>query len=60
VDFDRDLLLLPNSKTGQRAVHLSAPAKKVLSAIRRVEGNPFVIVSERDGFHWVNLQKPWG
>jgi integrase len=59
VDFDRDLLLLPDSKTGQRPVYLSAPAKEVLSAIPRVQGNPFVIVGERDGSHWVNLQKPW-
>jgi integrase len=59
IDFDRDLLFLPDSKTGQRAVQLSAPAKAVLSALPRVEGNPFVIVGERDGSHWVNIQKPW-
>ena len=59
VDFERDLLVLPDSKTGQRAIHLSAPAKQVLAELPPVEGNPFVIVGERDGFHWVNLQKPW-
>jgi integrase len=59
VDFGRDLLLLPDSKTGQRPVYLSAPAKHVLSTTPRLEGNPFVIVGERDGSHWVNLQKPW-
>lgn len=59
VDFDRDFLVLPDSKTGQRSIHLSAPAKEVLSELPRVEGNPFVILGEREGSHWVNLQKPW-
>jgi integrase len=59
VDFELGLLLLPDSKTGKRTVHLSAPAKEVLTGLFRVEGNPYVIVGERDGWHWVNLQKPW-
>jgi integrase len=60
VDFDRALLLLPDSKTGKKAVFLSAPALDVLSKIPRFENNPFVVCGGKDGTALVNLQKPWG
>jgi integrase len=59
VDFERALLLLPDSKTGRKTIYLSAPALAVLSAIPRLSGNPFVIAGERDGTHRVDLKKPW-
>ncbi len=59
VDFDRAMLLLPNSKTGKKAVFLSAPALEILSAIPRMTNNPFVICGDVQGAHLVNLQKPW-
>jgi integrase len=59
VDFGRGLLLLPDSKTGCKAITLNAPALKVLSEIPRLPGNPFVICGEKPGAHLVNLEKPW-
>ena len=59
VDLERGLLLLPDSKTGTKAVHLNAPAVAVLASLPRVGGNPYVIVGERDDRHFVNLGKVW-
>jgi integrase len=36
VDFDRGLLLLPDSKTGKKAIVLNAPALDVLANLPRV------------------------
>lgn len=60
VDFERATLRLPDSKTGAKVIYLSAPALETLAAMPRLEGNPHVIVGERDGARLVNLQKPWG
>lgn len=59
VDFERARLDLPDSKTGSKVIHLSAPALAVLANIDRHEGNPHVIVGHRRGAHLINLQKPW-
>lgn len=59
VDLERALLLLPDSKTGQKAIRLNAAAVQVLRNLPRVQGNPFVIVGKRHGTHLINLQKPW-
>ena len=59
VDEDHGLFLLPDSKTGKKAIRFNAPARQVLEGVPRLEGNPFVICGERSGQHLVNLQKPW-
>ncbi len=59
VDFERALLLLSDSKTGQKAIPLPAPALEVLTSIPRVENNPYVICGAKPDAHLVNLQKPW-
>jgi integrase len=59
VDIERAMLLLPDSKTGAKAVYLSAPALEVLTKVPRMENNPFVIAGEREGAALVNLQRPW-
>lgn len=59
VHIDRAMLLLPDSKTGSRAVYLSAPALEVLAALPKVAKNPFVIVGDKEGQHLVNLRKVW-
>ena len=59
VDFERQLLLLPDSKTGARAVYLSAPALQVLSSLKRKEKNPYVICGDKEGQHLVGLPKIW-
>ncbi len=59
VDFERAMLLLPDSKTGKKAIYLSAPALDVLANLPRIKGNPFVICGDKPGAALVNLQKPW-
>ena len=51
--------MLPDSKTGRKAIHLSPPALALLQTIPRLEGNPYVICGERPGRHLVNIEKPW-
>jgi integrase len=59
VSEEHGCLMLPDSKTGRKAVHLNPPALDVLHTIPRLEGNPYVICGERPGRHLVNLEKPW-
>ncbi len=59
VDVERAMLMLPESKTGRKAVFLSAPALQTLAGMPRMESNPYVIVGEKAGLPIVNLQKPW-
>jgi integrase len=59
VSEEHKSLMLPDSKTGRKAVHLSPPALALLQAIPRLEGNPYVICGERQGEHLVDLGKPW-
>lgn len=59
IDIDRSMILLPDSKTGKKAIYLSTPALEVLADVPRLEDNPHVIVGLKPGAHLVNLQKPW-
>lgn len=59
VDFERGILLLPDSKTGKKPVYLSAAALSILSALPRIENNPHVIAGAKDGAPRVDLKKPW-
>ena len=59
VSEEHGCLMLPDSKTGRKAVRLSPPALELLQAIPRLEGNPYVICGEKPGRHLVNLEKPW-
>lgn len=59
VHIDRGLAILPDSKTGQKAVFLNAPALDVLANLPRLENNPYVICGDKQGEALVNLQKPW-
>ena len=59
VSDEHQHLMLPDSKTGRKAIHLNAPALAVLQTIPRLEGNPYVICGEKPGQHLVNLEKPW-
>src|SRR5262245_57573541 len=56
---EHECLMLPDSKTGRKAIHLNAPALALLQTIPRLEGNPYVICGEKPGSHLVNLEKPW-
>ncbi|MBL4725158.1 MAG: tyrosine-type recombinase/integrase [Rhizobiaceae bacterium] len=59
IDTDKSVLYLPDSKTGQKVVHLNAPALETLSKIPKIEGNEFVIVGKREGERLVNIRKIW-
>ncbi len=59
VDLERRLLLLPDSKTGAKAIQLNPPATQILDALPR-DGSPWVIRGRHKGKPLVNLSKPWG
>ncbi len=59
VDLDAGVLRLPDSKTGQKYIHLSTPALDILKNIPRLANNPYVIIGKKEGAHMVNITKPW-
>jgi integrase len=59
VDFQRGVLLLPDSKTGAKAVPLAAPALEVLSKLPRDNGSPWVFPAARGEGHHVGVPKVW-
>ena len=59
VDREAGELRLPDSKTGPRLAPLSPAAAEVLSTLRRVPGNPWVIPGRAPGAPLRNLQRPW-
>ena len=50
---------LPDTKTGARRIPLPKAARAVLSALPRIDSNPFVIAGKIDGQHITDLQHPW-
>src|SRR5262249_17564041 len=59
VDFDRGMIFLPDSKTGRKPIYLSAAAAEMLSALPRIDGNPFVFPGEKKGQPRADLKRPW-
>jgi integrase len=59
VSEEHGCLMLPDSKTGRKAIRLSPPALALLQTIPRLKGNPYVICGERPGRHLVNIESPW-
>jgi integrase len=59
VDFQRGVLLLPDSKTGAKAVPLAAPALEVLSKLPRDDSSPWVFPAARGEGHHVGVPKVW-
>lgn len=57
VDYQRGLLLLPDSKTGRKAIVLNGPALAVLRGLD--QGGEFVIKSEGDDKPRADLNRPW-
>ncbi|MBT9292965.1 site-specific integrase [Prosthecodimorpha staleyi] len=61
VDFERGLLLLPDSKTGRKTIILNAPALRVLSELPRIGG--YVIAGGTAGLDGErprsDLKRPW-
>lgn len=52
-------LRMPDSKTGAKIVHLGRPAMDVLTGIKKVDKNPWVIVGTLPGARLTNLQPFW-
>lgn len=59
VDFDLGALRLSDSKTGAKLVPLGAPALELLTSLPRIDGNSYVLQGEKEGQHFVGLQKVW-
>ena len=59
VDLERGILFLSDSKTGRKPVYLSAAAQAVMTALPRIEGNPYIIAGAKDGAPRADLKKPW-
>lgn len=59
VDLERQVLLLPDSKTGAKVVLLNPPALTVLATVPRIEKNPYVIAGTKEGQPLYDLNKPW-
>jgi integrase len=57
VDFERGLLLLPDSKTGRKTIILNAPALSILEGLERV--SPYVIPGEDPEKPRADLKRPW-
>lgn len=59
VDFERRLLVLPDSKTGARYITLNQPCIDVLTSLPRLHNNPHVIPGTEPGKAMRHLQSPW-
>jgi integrase len=59
IDFENEVLRLPDCKTGAKLIHLNEPAINLLRALPQMVGNPHVIAGKKDGASLVNLGKPW-
>lgn len=57
IDFERGLLMLPDSKTGKRAVILNSAALDVLLGLERI--GEFVIVGDKPEQPRSDLNRPW-
>lgn len=59
VDFERGVILLPDSKTGKKTIYLSAAALEILAGLPRLAGNPYVFPGSGEGKPRADLKKPW-
>jgi len=59
VDFERQCLRIPDSKTGAKVVFLNAPAVEVLKGLPRIAGNRHVIAGSKKASPLSGLDKIW-
>jgi integrase len=59
VDFGRECLRLPDSKTGAKVVYLNAPARALLQELPRTAGSPRVIPGMRADGAGPAIDKVW-
>ena len=59
VDLDRGLILLPESKTGEKAIVVNQAARQVIESLPRQKDNPYVICGRNQGSHLKNIKSAW-
>ena len=59
VDLDNGVLRLPDSKTGEKIVHIGGAAVRCLAEIKRIEDNPWVITGKLPRSHLQSPQRAW-
>jgi integrase len=59
VDFERQCLRLPDSKTGAKIIYLNAPALEVLAGLPRTESNPHVTPGKYEVAPIGGIDKVW-
>ena len=59
VDLDKAEMRIVDGKTGARTVHLSPSAVRVLEALPRKPGSPWVIPGARPGTHMTDIDGAW-
>jgi integrase len=59
VDLERGVLVLPDSKTGAKLVHLSPPAVEILTNLPHKDVNDFVIAGGKEGAPYQSLNAIW-
>lgn len=57
VDFERGLLLLPDSKTGKKTILINAPSLSILAGLPRM--GAYVIAGDNPEKPRADLQRPW-
>ena len=59
IDAARGVARLPDSKTGAKNLYLPPGALAVLDALPRRASSPYVLPGDRQGGHFIGLQKVW-
>lgn len=59
LDMDAGTLSLPDSKTGEKVIHLGAPAVALLQAAKRDGDNPYICPGKIEKQRLVGLQRVW-
>ena len=59
VDFERECLQLPDSKTGAKVVYLNAPARALLCELPRIANTPRVVPAARADSSGPAIDKVW-
>jgi integrase len=59
VDFERQCLRLPDSKTGAKIIYLNAPALEVLAGLPSMSTNPYVFPGRREQAPLGGIDKVW-
>ncbi|MEN5278805.1 site-specific integrase [Brucella sp. TWI432] len=59
IDFEHRLAKLPDSKTGQKVLHLGESALALIQALPKIAGSPLVFPSSVGGDRPLSIQKIW-